>query len=301
MTSRIQVSTPYYLLEDLLTVLGNEEVKRSYLALLPKEQIIEICLTLEAHVPPTITSTIWPKDLNAAIASLRQPVLTPPVAEEPTIPSVKQEESATMKTLKESENPESLAQNVSEPAVSVKEEKKPPDKLAALLPAGLSQAAYPHTPYYTNAGGAWPHGYPAMAYPHTRPGVYPPPPPGYPAYPHFPHPPSSEHAQSVPSMPTSANGIPSYEEMIVEALEETTEPDGLMAPKDLFNWMAARYPLQSNFRPSASQALQRAFKRGRFIKSANGKYKLNSSFDGITVCLTWDAPLSPLHNTDCCM
>lgn len=73
--------------------------------------------------------------------------------------------------------------------------------------------------------------------------------------------------------------------MLTEALTECTEPDGLMAPKDLFNWMAARYPLQSNFRPSASQALQRAYKRGRFEKTNTGKYRLNHNFDGPTVSI----------------
>ena len=74
--------------------------------------------------------------------------------------------------------------------------------------------------------------------------------------------------------------MPSYEEMIVEALAECTEPDGLMAPKDLFNKMAAKYPLMQNFRPSASQALQRAYKRGRFEKSDSGKYRLNPRWEG---------------------
>jgi len=62
-------------------------------------------------------------------------------------------------------------------------------------------------------------------------------------------------------------------------LSSTTDPEGY-APKDLFTWMASRYPLQSNFRPSASQALQKAYRRGRFEKSSGGKYRLNPSWDG---------------------
>lgn len=67
--------------------------------------------------------------------------------------------------------------------------------------------------------------------------------------------------------------------MIVEALIECTDPEGC-APKDLFTWMASHYPLQSNFRPSASQALQKAYKRGRFEKTSSGKYKLKATWEG---------------------
>lgn len=67
--------------------------------------------------------------------------------------------------------------------------------------------------------------------------------------------------------------------MIVEALMDSVDPEGC-APKDLFSTMASRYPLQTNFRPSASQALQKAFKRGRLEKSSGGKYRLNASWEG---------------------
>jgi len=78
--------------------------------------------------------------------------------------------------------------------------------------------------------------------------------------------------------------LPSYEEMIVEALQEFSDPEGC-APKDLFASMAAKYPLQSNFRPSASQALQKAFKRGRLEKGNNGKYRLSATWEGGSVCM----------------
>ncbi|KAH9936126.1 uncharacterized protein B0H18DRAFT_868004 [Fomitopsis serialis] len=68
--------------------------------------------------------------------------------------------------------------------------------------------------------------------------------------------------------------------MIVEALMDTGDPEGA-APKDLFAWMASRYPLQTNFRPSASQALQKAYKRGR-LEKVSGKYRLNPSWEGGT-------------------
>ena len=72
--------------------------------------------------------------------------------------------------------------------------------------------------------------------------------------------------------------------MIVEALGDLGDPEGC-APKAVFTWMAAHYPLQTNFRPSASQALQKAYKRGRLEKSDGGKYRLN---------LSWDGPVSVL-------
>ena len=80
----------------------------------------------------------------------------------------------------------------------------------------------------------------------------------------------------------STEDLPSYEEMIVNALMEHPDPEGA-PPKDLFAWMAARYPLQTNFRPSASQALQKAFKRGRLEKGPGGKYRLNASWEGGSV------------------
>ncbi|KAH7928473.1 hypothetical protein BV22DRAFT_1117606 [Leucogyrophana mollusca] len=67
--------------------------------------------------------------------------------------------------------------------------------------------------------------------------------------------------------------------MIVEALLDAGDADGC-APKSLFAWMAAHYPLQTNFRPSASQALQKAFKRGRLEKGSNGRYRLNTAWEG---------------------
>ncbi|TBU31829.1 hypothetical protein BD311DRAFT_656062 [Dichomitus squalens] len=67
--------------------------------------------------------------------------------------------------------------------------------------------------------------------------------------------------------------------MLVEALMDCGDAEGV-APKDLFTWMASRYPLQTNFRPSASQALQKAYKRGRFEKLAGGKYRLNPNWEG---------------------
>ncbi|KAI0074055.1 hypothetical protein K474DRAFT_112493 [Panus rudis PR-1116 ss-1] len=95
-------------------------------------------------------------------------------------------------------------------------------------------------------------------------------PPIPPAHPHPPHP--GHH-------PAQGEELPSYEDMIVEALMDVTDPDGA-APRELFTRMEARWPLQSNFRPSASQALQKAFKRGRLEKTPSGKYRLNPAWEG---------------------
>ncbi|KAI0004564.1 hypothetical protein BJV74DRAFT_808148 [Russula compacta] len=146
--------------------------------------------------------------------------------------------------------------------------------------------AYPHTPYYPPFG--YPHTFPpqsSVPYPHAAfPSSHPPFPPAqgsgtpFPAVPLARHP----HSMGLPSTDHSgmpADDLPSYEDMLVEALTDLNEPDG-SAPKTLFTWMASRYPLHTNFRPSASQALQKAFKRGRLEKGSNGKYRLNASWDG---------------------
>jgi hypothetical protein len=148
---------------------------------------------------------------------------------------------------------------------------------------------YPRTPYYP------PLGYP-QSFPHQSSAPYPHAPfpqshPHFPLHqgsgPPFPAVPLGHHPHSLglPSTDHSgmaADDLPSYEDMLVEALTDLNEPDG-SAPKSLFTWMASRYPLHTNFRPSASQALQKAFKRGRLEKGSNGKYRLNASWDGGSV------------------
>src|ERR1700759_3687367 len=55
----------------LTTGVQDYELKKQYLALLPPQQIIDICLTFDLHVPPYIKGTVWPPDINAAIAALK--------------------------------------------------------------------------------------------------------------------------------------------------------------------------------------------------------------------------------------
>ncbi|WFC99868.1 hypothetical protein MYAM1_002614 [Malassezia yamatoensis] len=72
--------------------------------------------------------------------------------------------------------------------------------------------------------------------------------------------------------------LPSYEDMIVEGLEAIGDVNGT-PPRMLFHWMEDTYPLMKNFRPSASQALQKAFKRGRLHK-VGSLYRINPDWDG---------------------
>ena len=234
-----------------MQITQDQELKRKYLALLPPQQIIEICLTFDAHVPPYVKSTVWPPDINAAIAALQQ---TPPPSSEPAQPAPQPAPQPPMQPLQPHPQPTFPHQ-----------------------PYGFPPSAYPHNPYYPAHSTAY-------VYPHSAYTPYPPIQNGF----HQPHVPPSYPAPSaynsltpLPPPPAGANtdGLPSYEEMIVEALSSTTDPEGY-APKDLFTWMASRYPLQSNFRPSAGQALQKAYKRGRFEKSSSGKYRLNPTWDG---------------------
>ena len=148
---------------------------------------------------------------------------------------------------------------------------------------------YPRTPYYLPLG--YPQNFPHQSsapYPHA---AFPPSHPHFPlaqgSGPPFPAVPLARHPHSLGLPSTDHGGIagddlPSYEDMLVEALADLNEPDG-SAPKSLFTWMASRYPLHTNFRPSASQALQKAFKRGRLEKGSNGRYRLNASWDGGSV------------------
>lgn len=137
-------------------------------------------------------------------------------------------------------------------------------------PGTAPQAAYPHSPYYP------PPGTPAIGYASRYPGYPPYPPPAHP-YPANTH--QHIHQPPPPLPQNQGEDLPSYEDMIVEALSEIGDPDGA-APKDIFTWIGARWPLQMNFRPSASQALQKAFRRGRLEKRSGGRYRLNPAWEG---------------------
>lgn len=163
-------------------------------------------------------------------------------------------------------------------------------------------AGYPQGSYYSSAG------YPPYASsppqnPHHQPYV------PYPAsgatsfnasYP-YSAPPQTSFVSSTPAIvhdaahPNARAGpedLPSYEEMIVEALEACADPEGA-PPKNMFLWMQSQYPsLHSNFRPSASQALQKALKRGRLEKNELGKYRVNRAWHGGMVSRPWPPGLN---------
>ncbi|KAJ7367009.1 hypothetical protein DFH08DRAFT_1004897 [Mycena albidolilacea] len=253
----------------------DHDLKRQYLALLPPQQVIDICLTLDIHVPVALKRNIWPTDFKTVIASMQN--LVPKVEETSTpIPSANG-----------TSNPPRAEDQPSQPST----EPRPPEQQPVAGPSRPTpaptpvppygfpaQPAYPHTPYYQ----ALPPGFAPYPYPYTPqhngfpPGAYLPPQPFPPSAYAQPH---AFTETTLPPTPSEDTDLPSYEDMIVEGLVAVDDPNG-MAPKDLFNWMANRYPVQSNFRPSASQALQKAFRRGRFQKSSDGKYRLNPAWEG---------------------
>ncbi|KAJ7069666.1 hypothetical protein C8F01DRAFT_1226917 [Mycena amicta] len=236
----------------------DHDLKREYLALLPPQQVIDICLRLDVHVPMALKRNIWPTDFRAVLASMQNK--TPKVEDAP--PSI-----LPPATHGDDQPPK--------PSTDPKPPDNPPTAGPSTMPVPplqpfayvAAQAAYAHS-YYP--------GYPYPAYPPGAvPGVYPQPYtyPGAPPFFTTAHPPE-------PTPAADDGDLPSYEDMIVEGLTVVNDPEGL-APKDLFNWIYNRWPtVQANFRPSASQALQKAYRRNRFEKSTSGKYRLNPNWSG---------------------
>ncbi|KAJ1501245.1 hypothetical protein HMI54_008678 [Coelomomyces lativittatus] len=70
--------------------------------------------------------------------------------------------------------------------------------------------------------------------------------------------------------------LPAYEDLIAEALMEMG--NGGYPPRLIFNWMESHYThLPEQFRGSATQALKKAWKKGRFTRHER-KYKLNPTY-----------------------
>ena len=246
-------------------------LKRTYLSLLTNQQVTDICITLDLHAPTHIRNIIWPCDLKATIANL----LANQAKSLPSENTASGDQSKSTDGSNQNANghePPPMASLGQPPAqkppsdAQESSQRPPPPPHAQYYPYPSPQIPpYPHAPYYG-------HG---QHHPPAVPGFMPPP----------------MHYGTMYTRPpvTRADGstedLPSYEEMIVNALMEHPDPEGA-PPKDLFAWMAARYPLQTNFRPSASQALQKAFKRGRLEKGPGGKYRLNASWEGGSVSLS---------------
>ncbi|KAG4302125.1 hypothetical protein PCK1_001397 [Pneumocystis canis] len=73
--------------------------------------------------------------------------------------------------------------------------------------------------------------------------------------------------------------LPSYENMIIEALTAIHESRGV-PPRIIYEWMESNYPtLNPRFRASASQALQKAVKKGKLQKDGSN-YFLNTDYNG---------------------
>ncbi|KAF9065270.1 hypothetical protein BDP27DRAFT_65893, partial [Rhodocollybia butyracea] len=235
---------------------AEHERKRRYLSLLPPPQVIEICLTFDIHVPPFIKATVWPADLDASISALQ----------------IAAERHVSSHNVSSTAEPNPKPNQPLKPPNTATEAPGPPSASGSYQPQRFSyaaQPAYPHTPYY--AQSSWssytqpPY---SVTHPYVPPAVLPP------TSLHPPHYPESTMSSTPPE------DMPSYEDMIVEALnDDVRDPEGL-APKELYIWMSNHYPVQANFRPSASQALQKAYKRGRFEKSSSGKYRLNPNWKG---------------------
>ncbi|KAA1469932.1 hypothetical protein DENSPDRAFT_652263 [Dentipellis sp. KUC8613] len=326
-------------------------LKRAYLNALPPAQVVDLCLTLDGYIPPHVKSTLWPADLQAAIAALQAQLPHPatPAGDRNASPYPHGQQASASHS-KDASEPPPMASLTEPPPTSSRPASTQPQTIASLInshqgtpapQAGPSredpekaqttqvsqlppaqppipptpststlapsiQGPYPHAPY----GFTQPH---QSAYPHAAYYPPPPPPPNYaaqypghnPPYPYHPYPgshphhpyppppnpqpsgspftsaPLARHPMQIPPDPNvmSADDLPSYEDMIVEALGDLDDPEGC-APKALFSWMASHYPLQTNFRPSASQALQKAYKKGRLEKSEAGKYRLNVNWEG---------------------
>ena len=233
--------------------------------------MVDICVTLDLYAPAHIRNTIWPCDLKAAIAALLANQTKPTLSENPPSDGQSIDDSNNAANGHEPPPMASLGQPPSQKPPSEAQEHPQPHPPPPLPPhvqyypyQSPQVPPYPHAPYY-GQGQHHPPGIPGFLPPPMHYGTM------------YTRPP-------VTRPDGSTEDLPSYEEMIVNALMEHPDPEGA-PPKDLFAWMAARYPLQTNFRPSASQALQKAFKRGRLEKGPGGKYRLNASWEGGSVCL----------------
>ena len=267
---------------------------------MPHEQILQIILKLERHIPDEVKADIqiWPENNKE-----------------------KADEG------KGSE----VSQRVEEENTAVIVTTTP---LPLTAPVPIQPLSYPHAPYYPSNAPT------VQLTPHITPPPQPPPfhtpysyYPHYPAYPLPPGQPTPFPFYPIPTPPQngskplftsaplvhssntqreaetrassaaakpkeqSSEDLPSYEDMIVEGLATVGGEDG-MAPKALFAWIANRYPVQANFRPSASQALQKAYKRGRLEKSSTGgKYRLNPVWGGGSVSSTSSSYTSIIYHS----
>ncbi|CAE6538001.1 unnamed protein product [Rhizoctonia solani] len=289
------------------------ELKRTYLSLLPQNAIVDLVLSLD----PGVTSGLFPGDLAGEIRRMQSgavaddvdgegspdPQPAPPPPRAPSLPpaggprtragAARAYAAALASKDTSSTRPSPAPGGVSfsqtpEPQQSQPQPNPPafapiPQQYPSLvvhLPGGsppLPSPGTPTNPTTTATNPLWPPHSPTAesgASPNSGPGPGP-----------VRNTPVKKTRTGViggynpiTSIGPSNEGLPSYEEMIVLALMENQDGEGI-APKDVFAWMSARWPLNANFRPSASQALQKAYKRGRLEKIGT-KYKLNPNWHG---------------------
>ncbi|KAF8582818.1 hypothetical protein K439DRAFT_1634941 [Ramaria rubella] len=248
--------------------------KRTYLSLLPPPQLIDLILAIDANRQ----TVIFPHDLDSAIKALQRPARQSQPPSPKTTPAVTVIVKAepTTSPIPPPSLPPPPQQNPTPPvppSVVLPPQYKPP---AYKQTAHQPVYPYTHTPYYP----------PPQPHIQISPPPQPPPaaPPRHPLFTSAPltrdpnKPPVVRPTPPAVSSRDDPNAMPSYEEMIVEAIVDVGDGEGT-APKILFAWMASHYPLQQNFRPSASQALHKALKRGR-LEKIGGKYRLNPSWGG---------------------
>ncbi|KAJ1306796.1 hypothetical protein OPQ81_007782 [Rhizoctonia solani] len=289
------------------------ELKRTYLSLLPQNAIIDLVLSLD----PGVTSSLFPADLAGEVRRMQSssagddvdgegspdPQPAPPPPRAPSVPpaggprtragAARAYAAALASKDASSARPSPAPGGVTfshtpEPQQPQEPQSSPPSfapipqpypSLVVHLPGGSPPIPSPATPTNTvpaatnpiwpphsptesgasSASGPGPGPVRNTPVKKTRTGVI----GGY---------------NPITSIGPSSEGLPSYEEMIVLALMENQDGEGI-APKDVFAWMSARWPLNANFRPSASQALQKAYKRGR-LEKVGTKYKLNPNWHG---------------------
>ncbi|KAF8340670.1 uncharacterized protein EI90DRAFT_3117164 [Cantharellus anzutake] len=218
-------------------------IKETYLQLLPRDILVGLVLSLDRDR----NATIWPVDLPGAVKTLRE---------------IAARKEAAQKSIPEGTSPPNIAHSPIPLLPHLSQTPNASIPPLAHLPQIPPGALPPH------AGHMTPH--PGLAYPTA----------GYMMMPYGAPMPPARTARNATGRPPNGPGtgsIPSYEEMIVQALTEISDPQGVQ-PKVL-KLPSSHWPLMTNFRPSASQALQKAFKRGR-LQKVGTNYRLNPGWSG---------------------
>lgn len=229
-------------------------MKRTYLKMLPPQEIIELCLNFEVHVPAAIRNALWPPDIGVAIREAQSRTLTshPVILNSPHASAVH----------------DVAINGIHNSPPDVVPPPQPPDQTSVVRDGANSEqgfSSFAHPPAMQIPSSRYPSLSTGASLTHLTTGMS--------------NATASIHGYQTAAHDPTGQGLPSYEAMIIQALNAMNEAEG-SAPKDVFAWMANQYTLQQNFRPSASQALQKAFRKGRLEKGSNGKYRINPTWEG---------------------